>query len=281
MGGFGSGRIGGWGRSDAVESYRYIDVNTLHRQGYLMPGWSGPLRWADRDGEEVASISMKTLDLGCIEFSYRTRISGSEKQDITQQIYIVDVPCRYGGTRPYFRCPGDMKGSGACSRRVTKLYSAGPYFLCRHCYKLPYASQSENAWDRARRRAGKVRKRLDGDPHWDGPFPSRPKGMWRRTYDRVKAQAQATEEAMGHSFTDMCERLVGYEDTLNRRYRKNEIAKIKARPTVSNERSAMDRILRNLPTGHSLEADIENLTGLQSGRRIEAFMRENSRREIL
>ncbi len=74
-----------------------------------------------------------------------------------ETVHIVRVPCRFGGNGPYFRCPGVVNGL-ACGRRVAKLYGAGRYFLCRHCYRLAYASQSEGAWDRALRRANKIKK---------------------------------------------------------------------------------------------------------------------------
>jgi len=40
MGGFGSGQPSGLGR-DTVEGSRLLDVNRLHREGYLHPGWVG------------------------------------------------------------------------------------------------------------------------------------------------------------------------------------------------------------------------------------------------
>ena len=47
-----------------------------------------------------------------------------------------------------------------CGRRVAKLHLSGRYFLCRHCHRLGYASQSEAPWARALRRANKIRQQL-------------------------------------------------------------------------------------------------------------------------
>ena len=80
-----------------------------------------------------------------------------------ETIGLVRVPCRFGGSRPYFICPGVVNGT-SCGRRVTKLYSGGRYFLCRHCYGLAYASQREDEMDRALRRANKIRMRRGGQP---------------------------------------------------------------------------------------------------------------------
>ena len=83
--------------------------------------------------------------------------------------------CRFGGTRPYFICPGVVNGI-ACGRRVAKLYGPGRYFLCRHCYRLAHASQSEDNMDRTLRRANKIRQRLGGDPGMDAAFPAEAEG---------------------------------------------------------------------------------------------------------
>src|ERR1700729_3074598 len=120
------------------------------------------------------------------------------------------LPCRFGGARPYFACPSVVNGI-ACRRRVTKLYGPGRYFLCRHCYRLVHASQSEGGLDRTLRRANAIRQRLGGDPGMAAPFPPRPKGMWRRTYERLRRRTfeieMRAEEAMDLHVANLAARI--------------------------------------------------------------------------
>jgi hypothetical protein len=179
MGGFGSERPSGSGRVK-VESCRSLDVNRLHREGCLRAGWIGGWQWTV-DGKEVASIGLRA-ECHRLELTYRIRIGDRDWEAVAETVRLVRVACRYGGTRPYFVCPGVVNGR-AYGRPVAKLHLGGRYFLCRHCYRLDYASQSEASFDRALRRANKIRQRLGGDPGMVAPFPSRPKGMWQRTYE--------------------------------------------------------------------------------------------------
>jgi hypothetical protein len=213
MGGVGSGRRSGFGR-DTVESCRSLDVNRLHRHGCLEVGWSGSWQWT-RDGQRIAWISLRA-EMGRIVLSYRHRRNGGDWQDVEEHIQIEDVACRYGGSRPYFICPGVVNGV-TCERRAAKLYGPGRYFLCRHCYRLAYASQSEGAWDRAIRRASKIRQRLGGDRGIVAPFPEKPKGMWQRTYERLRERAIEAEIVANHAFTIQAERLVAGLDRRKRR----------------------------------------------------------------
>jgi hypothetical protein len=204
MGGFGSGRPSG-SRRDTVESCRWIDVNRLHREECLRPGWSGGWQWS-RDGDKVASITLRA-EADRLHLSYRVRSPGSEWQDVDETVRIVRQHCRFGGTRPYFICPA-VKNGVSCARRVAKLYGLGRYFVCRHCYRLSYASQSEGEWDRAVRRASKIRQRLGGEPFAREIFPVRPKGMWRRTYERFRQRALTTEMLADEAFERQAERLL-------------------------------------------------------------------------
>jgi hypothetical protein len=203
MGGLGSGRPAGFGR-DKVETCRSIDVNKLHREGCLKSGWRGGLQWS-QDGEKVASVNLRAED-DFLHLSFRSRISGGEWEDVEEAVLIARVACQYGGSRPYFICPGLVNGI-TCGRRVVKLHGPGRYFLCRHCYQLTYTSQSEEGWDRALRRANKIRKRLGGDPGIATPFPERPKGMWKRTYERFLRESKGIETEACEGFFAFSKRL--------------------------------------------------------------------------
>ena len=171
MGGFGSTRWAWTSTKDTVESSRSLDINRLNRAGCLRPGHSGDWEWT-RDGERVASVLFRR-EGDRLVLSYRVRSHGSDWQDVEQPARIVWTPCRFGGARPFFVCPGVVNGI-ACGRWVAKLYEAGTYFLCRHCYRLAYASQREDRYDRALRRANNIRVRLGGEPGTASVFPARP-----------------------------------------------------------------------------------------------------------
>ena len=192
MGGYGSGR-NGW--KSKVQHCRSLDVNKMKKEGGLKPGFSGSWQWSE-DGEKVASIGFSASE-NKINLNYRYKSHGDDWENAEYPVAIMWSPCRYGGERAYFRCPGVVNGH-VCRRRVVKLYMGGKYFLCRHCYNLAYASQSETRADRLLRRANKRRMALGGDP---GVYSwiERPKGMWRRTHSRhkneiIRAEQMATDE---------------------------------------------------------------------------------------
>lgn len=187
MGGYGSGRNGG---KMKVEHCRKLDINKMLKAGVLSPGHWGGWQWL-QDGEEVASIRFHT-DKTRIVLNYRWRSRGEDWEDAEQPVPITWTPCRYGGQRPYFQCPGVVNGR-CCGKRVVKLYSGGKYFLCRHCYNLAYNCQSETRPDRLLRRANKRRTALGGEPGICS-WINKPKGMWQRTYNRHRAEIIAAED---------------------------------------------------------------------------------------
>jgi hypothetical protein len=180
MGGPGSGRWRGRGR-ETIESYRFLDVNRLSIKGYLRPGLSSVYRWTD--GNEFASIKLDA-EAGRLRISYRVCVGDEKWKDVAEIIPIVRVPCRLGGSRTYFICPGIQNGR-ECGRRVAKLYVSKCYFLCRHCNRLAYTSQYEQPWQRARRRANKLWQRLGIDSGLAGAPPEKRKAMSAPIYARL------------------------------------------------------------------------------------------------
>jgi hypothetical protein len=183
LGGYGSGRKG------KVESYRSLDVGQLKKAGCLQPGFRGGWEWR-AEGEPVPSIRLRATADQLI-LNYKVRSDGEDWTDVEEAVRLARSPCRFGGWRAYFVCPG-VKNGRPCRRRVSKLYG-GRYFLCRHCYDLAYASQSEDPYSRLLRRANKRKIALGGTPGLYS-LPPRPKGMHQRTYERHLAEIAAAED---------------------------------------------------------------------------------------
>jgi hypothetical protein len=142
MGGYGSGRPS---HKQKIESCKSLDINRFHRKGILATGRRGSWIWS-QDAVEVGRIDYEAQE-GCLILKYKVQRYGDEWEHVRQSTPVVYLPCRYGGQRPYFQCPGVMSGRH-CGRRVAKLFLGGNYFLCRHCYRLAYSSQSEPRYDR-------------------------------------------------------------------------------------------------------------------------------------
>ena len=151
--------------------------------GAVGRGWPTASRWP-------ASVWRATANL--LLLNYRVRSDGEDWTDVEEAVRLARSPCRFGGWRAYFVCPG-VKNGRQCSRRVSKLYGGGRYFLCRHCYDLAYASQSEAPHDRLLRRANKRKIALGGTPG-SYSLPPKPKGMHQRTYERHLAEIAAAED---------------------------------------------------------------------------------------
>lgn len=207
MGGFGSGRTGGRPKAEHIRS---IDANRMNRNGVFRDRFWGSWPWT-RNGREIAQIGVSS-DGESVTLSYSYRRTGDSKwQDVRQRVKIERVPCRFGGTRAYFICPGAGNGR-RCERRAVKLYGAGRYFLCRHCHRIAYTSQSETELDRLYRRSSKLRERLDGVPGIWNALPQKPKGMWQRTYQRRLAQVVEADLRAKYQWTANS---VAYLDQIN------------------------------------------------------------------
>ena len=189
-----------------------VDINQLREKGCLRPGWSSSCQWIV--GNEVASINL-LAEADRLSLSFTLRVGDGKWEDMTEAIPIVHLPCRFGGSRPYFICPGPGDGTD-CGRRITKLHLSHRYFLCRHCNQLAYASQFEQPWQRALRRANKLKQRLGIDVEIGDPFPDKPKGMWKSTYGRLLDQILQAEMLVYEAQASMFKRWAQVKNDLNK-----------------------------------------------------------------
>src|SRR5262245_1118082 len=87
------------------------------------------------------------------------------------------------------------------SRRPPSALLGGRHFWSRRAYELAYASQRETKYDRALRRARKLRLRLGGDPA-DDEYPDKPPRMRWATYnpllDKLRAADGVADERLEH-----------------------------------------------------------------------------------
>jgi hypothetical protein len=125
---------------------------------------------------------------GCVRLKYEmTDYWTGEPLAVDDKIFLATSRPTFGGLRWWFMCP-------QLNRRVRKLYlpRSGRHFWSRHAYELAYASQRETKFDRALRRARKLRLRLGGDPA-DDECPDKPPRMRWATYNRLMDRLVAAD----------------------------------------------------------------------------------------
>lgn len=180
MGGWGSGRHSGY---PTVEDGLTIDLALMLRRGWISDGasGSGTLHWS-RNGERFASIGHR-YDLmdpanAWLALSYTWTPSGREPQQVEQRIPLVSTVPHFGGRRWWMLCP-------FTGRRVGKLHlpPGGGKFASRQAWRLPYRSQRVAHRDRPFEKLFRLQRKLGSPEGWEAGL-RRPKGMWRRTYQR-------------------------------------------------------------------------------------------------
>jgi hypothetical protein len=208
MGGPGSGRWYRWqGTRTTLEEVYRLDVRWLQRHGYL-DGRPHGVTWS-RGEQQVGSLVLALQPEGVV-LTYRSRVGRGDWESVRQVVTLTWTPCHYGGTRPWFRCAG-------CRRRVAVLCGEGKWFLCRHCYQLPYGSQQETAADRLLRKVRKQRERLGASMDLLEPIWTKPKGMHWRTFDRLVQEEEAAQRVQLVLMHTALERLSAWCISLDRR----------------------------------------------------------------
>jgi hypothetical protein len=184
MGGMGSG---GHNHSGAgtVEETPQLTIVALRKRGGLRPGASTTWRWSIGE-QTIASIGVVGGEAS-VTLHYGVRGEADAPVSISERETLVQWPCRFGGARSLFVCP-------RCAAAALALFLRGARFMCRHCARLSYCSRREGARDRHLRAADKLRRRLGGPRGALNGTPARPRGMWRRTYQRIIGELERRED---------------------------------------------------------------------------------------
>jgi hypothetical protein len=157
----------------------------------LTPGRISTLTWS-LGGDRLGSITLAAQQDG-VRLLYRMKDDNGAPVEVNELVRFAFTATRFGGQRQWFRC---LK----CHQRCRKIYG-GRYFRCRRCYRLRYASQSEDVSQRALRRADKIAKRLHD--MWRGTtveeyeFPPKPPRMRWGTYRRLEQQFDRLQDRWG------------------------------------------------------------------------------------
>jgi hypothetical protein len=164
MGGSGSGTWWRWSKRETTNQYAEIRMADVRRRTALEPG---------------AVLTVAGL-----------------------RVALAWTGCNYGGSRPWFLCPG-------CGGRRGVLYLGRGWLRCRQCLDLAYPTQNECERDRLCTKAQKIRMRLGGSGSLMELFPEKPKGMHWRTYWRLEHEAYAAERrsfVLMANWLDQCRR---------------------------------------------------------------------------
>lgn len=171
-------------RATTVNDVNSIDIRYMNQNGLLdSPGGEGTLFWS-RNGKRTGEVHYRIeKDSLVLNYIYQ--------EAIEQKICFYRTPCNYGGERLWFCCP-------ECQKKVAIVYGAGKYFLCRHCYKLPYRCQRESDGDRLLRKAYKIREKLRVEDNLVDPVYrwDKPKWMRWKTFERLQKEDSEARNAI-------------------------------------------------------------------------------------
>jgi hypothetical protein len=180
MGGWGSGRRPVRRKCEQLLS---LDVRRLAREGLLRPGSSFARSWS-YGGEPAGSIGV-TVGADDLRLRYTWTPYDQQPRQLDYWVAIVRTRCRYGGVRPWFRCP-------RCHSRRAVLYgiSGDGRFGCRYCMRLAYSSEAESVGARITRRLHKLQARI-------GEEGEKPKWMRLKTFDRICDELERLDNQWG------------------------------------------------------------------------------------
>lgn len=166
-----------------------LHLSKLKRMGFLTGYPARSLCWQSGSGRIRAfGTILTTLESpetgGCMRVTI---------DETTQEIRLCAAPRHYGGWQWYFVCP-------YTGQRSTVLWKppGAKKFGSRQAWgrQVAYASQFINAYHRANASAHKIHYRLGAKGMIDiyDPLPPKPRGMYWRTYEKLRDRRERYEE---------------------------------------------------------------------------------------
>ena len=169
-----------------VEDCLTLDLARLMRLGPIRAGLAGDgqMEWSI-EGQGIGSIQFR-IDLRRPEaaqliLAYVLKVEG-ESRVVAQRIRLAFTVPEFGGMRWWMLCPETGKRV-----RCLHLSPAGDRFASREALGLVYRVERLAHADRPFEKLFRQQGRLGGKRGWS-TVPARPKGMWRRTYERHLAR---------------------------------------------------------------------------------------------
>ena len=173
MGGLGSGRSC-WRSKSFVEETRFISSKWVKAHLLTLQQQSLQVSWNQgQTSLGSARVSISNPGQLCVQYKYR-RSCESDWSAVCEFISIQLSACRYGGVRLWFICP-------KCGKRIANIY-VDTVVSCRNCLGLRYQCEYEDEMSRLQSKTRKIFDRI-------GNACVRPKGMHRKTYERLICEA--------------------------------------------------------------------------------------------
>ena len=209
MGGYLSGRRGGRPTVESTNSIKLAVSDVVPTREQKPPFG---MRFSGTRGSEpfsfIVMVSLDSPDAGSGTMRVRhdtiRHPTGSETgpQDYTLELRA--GPCSLGGRRWWFVCPHTQQ---RC--RTLYLPNGANRFASRAAYRLAYQSQRDDDMDRRHAKLARICGKVGGPYRGLGAaLPPRPKGMRRRTYDRLLDKWFAAEDEFEAFFAEKARRLL-------------------------------------------------------------------------
>jgi hypothetical protein len=171
-------------RPVALEDLPSLDIRTLKREGYLVPGHTKMRGWQAEDFFGAVKVMAREKGVDVIGLLAFDGMATSVDFEVTKTGF---------GYRRWWLCP-------ECGRRCAVLYVFERRIECRHCTGLSNISANLGRAERLQYALQQLGERIGRD--WTTGTIVKPKGMhwttWMRLNEKYEEAQQAVFDSLGH-----------------------------------------------------------------------------------